>query len=297
MDDGSTDDSVQQCQEWQQTDKRVQFYTHANNQNLGAGATRNVGMAKATQPYLSFLDSDDYYLPNRFEEDEKVFDANPMAVGTYNALGVHFYSDEAKSIFCAQFGVQLEKADQFLTTITQQVPPTELFDYLYRINKPFVGYIHLNGLTLQRSFVEKFALRFHDGLRLHQDTEFIHRLAYYGNLLPSQIETAVAKRGVHSHNRITNKGNAFAIYAKRQLLYDAVNTWASKENLEGYRQQFFKQQEAINRLRSEPSTLKRIWKFKQWKRAEQPSSESVHSMRSLIFTHPILRKIISPLLA
>ena len=40
-------------------------------------------------------------------------------------------------------------------------------------------------------------------LKLHQDTDFLMRLAFYANLYPGIIDKAVAVRGVHESNRIS----------------------------------------------------------------------------------------------
>ena len=64
VDDGSTDDSLKILNEYAASDKRI---TVLKQQNKGAGAARNAGMAAAKGEFLSFLDSDDFFEPNMLE--------------------------------------------------------------------------------------------------------------------------------------------------------------------------------------------------------------------------------------
>lgn len=61
IDDGSTDNTLKVCEKLQSKDRRIEFY---HKENSGLGASRNVGLAKATGNYLMFVDSDDYLAPN-----------------------------------------------------------------------------------------------------------------------------------------------------------------------------------------------------------------------------------------
>lgn len=58
IDDGSTDNSCQICQEFADRDNRIRLY---RQENKGAGATRNRGIELAKGEYLSFLDADDFF--------------------------------------------------------------------------------------------------------------------------------------------------------------------------------------------------------------------------------------------
>lgn len=68
IDDGSTDNSLAILKEYQNLDSRIQILTQTN---LYAGVARNQGLAVAKGKYLSFLDSDDFFELNMFEEMHK----------------------------------------------------------------------------------------------------------------------------------------------------------------------------------------------------------------------------------
>jgi hypothetical protein len=67
-------------------------------------------------------------------------------------------------------------------------------------------------------------------LRLHQDTEFLFRLSYYSKLYPGILDQAVAMRGVHESNRITQVDSGKVNPAiSRVLLWNEVERWAKTQ--------------------------------------------------------------------
>ena len=65
IDDGSTDSSGKICDEYSNTDTRIKAI---HIQNSGAARARNVGLDIAKGEYISFIDSDDYILPDFLEK-------------------------------------------------------------------------------------------------------------------------------------------------------------------------------------------------------------------------------------
>lgn len=57
IDDGSTDNSLNICQEMAMTDTRISIY---HQENGGVSVARNMGLTYATGEWVSFIDSDDY---------------------------------------------------------------------------------------------------------------------------------------------------------------------------------------------------------------------------------------------
>ena len=57
VDDGSTDDSPQICDEFKEKDKRIKVI---HKKNGGLSDARNVGIEVASGEYIGFVDSDDY---------------------------------------------------------------------------------------------------------------------------------------------------------------------------------------------------------------------------------------------
>ncbi|MGB6046147.1 MAG: glycosyltransferase family 2 protein, partial [Flavobacteriales bacterium] len=91
VEDGGPDNSLEICEALAAKEPRVQLFRHPGGANKGAGASRNLGIAKASQEYIAFLDADDRYLPNRFQEEHRIFAEHPDADGVYGAIDVHFH--------------------------------------------------------------------------------------------------------------------------------------------------------------------------------------------------------------
>lgn len=65
IDDGSSDNCPEMCDEWAQRDTRIKVI---HKKNGGISETRNVGLAAATGQYIGFVDSDDYIVPQMYEK-------------------------------------------------------------------------------------------------------------------------------------------------------------------------------------------------------------------------------------
>ncbi len=75
VDDGSSDETTETLPRFQ---SRITLLTHGKNQ--GVSAARNTGIRASMAPFIAFLDSDDYWLPNKLMEQMAFFEANPKAV-------------------------------------------------------------------------------------------------------------------------------------------------------------------------------------------------------------------------
>ncbi len=224
IEDGSPDNALEICRYLAEKDSRVKLLRHPDRGNHGAGASRNLGLQNASCPFIAFLDADDFYLPNRFETDKRVFAENPDADGVYNAIGVHHYDPEAQELSSQVFPNQL-------TTVHTFVQPEELFPSFIQLSKG-VGYFSLDGLTIKNNILKQIDYCFNDGLRLHQDTEFMIRLAYYARLFPGEIRYPTAMRGVHSENRITrNYFDKKNRNINQEKLWISLYEWAKKDKI------------------------------------------------------------------
>lgn len=79
VDDASPDDTVSRALRWARAHPEQSVAIIANNQNRGAGRTRNAGAAAALGRYLWFLDADDHYLERHLFLTIQALDAAPDA--------------------------------------------------------------------------------------------------------------------------------------------------------------------------------------------------------------------------
>lgn len=215
IDDGSTDATIAIITTILATDKRVQLYQHPNGVNKGRSATRNLGIQKATGDYIAFLDADDYYMPNRFENDFKLFQKDSNCDGIYNAVGFHFYRK----------ATELELETHQLYTVRQKIAPKDLFENLLYGK---LGHFHIDGLTVKRS-VFKFTGLFNEELIVAEDTEMFWKIAIKCCLETGIIDRALAIRGVHEDNIFDNK-ELYKIYNIK--MHESIAIWCSKNHVQ-----------------------------------------------------------------
>lgn len=234
IEDGSPDNALAICKRLAERHPRVKLFRHPGGGNRGAGASRNLGLQNASSPFIAFLDADDYYLPNRFDADKKIFAENPQADGVYNALGVHYYSQDAEKGY-------KDASMQELTTVTESVDSTQLFESFIYL-RPGCGYFHIDGLTVKRSALEKMSAWFNPALRLHQDSEFLIRLTHTARLFPGETSIPTVHRGVHGENRITSvHRDSGERNLHQEKLWVSLYDWAREEQLpERYVRQIYR---------------------------------------------------------
>lgn len=221
VEDQSPDNVLQICRELAQQHSRVKLFQHPDQGNHGAGASRNLGIEKATGDFIAFLDADDHYLPNRFDAEKELF-KDPKIDGVFNAIGTEYLTEKGKEEFQSKF------KEISLSTVNYPAEGEEVFKGLLSLStKTFGTSFHLNSLTVRRTSLEPHQIRFNKDLRVHQDSDFIIKLAYHCHLKTGNITEAVAMRGVHDNNRITKIVKYSPQYNQRQfLLWQSLNQWA-----------------------------------------------------------------------
>ena len=221
VEDQSPDNALEVCRNLAEKHDRVKLIQHPDKKNHGAGASRNLGMENATGDFIAFLDADDYFLPNRFDAEKKMFQ-NPEVDGVYGALGVHYYSEKAREQYFPTYG-------NTLTTVYKKHAPEDVFPGQIGLRGSF-GLFSIDALTLRKSSLDKVKPWMKTHLRLHQDSEFLFRISYYLKLFPGILDEAVAVRGVHENNRISQlDSKKIKPATTRVLLWKEVDDWAKNE--------------------------------------------------------------------
>ncbi|MCD6294598.1 MAG: glycosyltransferase family 2 protein [Deltaproteobacteria bacterium] len=75
VDDGSTDETEKTLHPFKD---RIRYVAHTTNQ--GVSAARNTGIEASTAPLIAFLDSDDYWLPDKLGVQTAFFNKSPNAM-------------------------------------------------------------------------------------------------------------------------------------------------------------------------------------------------------------------------
>lgn len=95
VDDGSTDESSQLCDQLKKKDNRISVYHKSNG---GLSDARNYGLSYATGDYIGFVDSDDWISLSMYEDLMRMADK-------YNAdiVSCGRYIHNSKKILCCRF--------------------------------------------------------------------------------------------------------------------------------------------------------------------------------------------------
>lgn len=221
VEDKSPDNALEVCQNLAKNNDRVKLFQHPDKGNHGAGESRNLGISKSSGDFIAFLDADDFYLPNRFDSEKKLFQ-NPAVEGVYNAVGISYYSEKAKEQYFETYGNKLDTV--YKINAPEDVCPGQLH------MRGSFGMIHLNGLTIRKSALSKMPYLFNSELRLHQDTDFTVRLGFYSKLFTGNFAEATAMRGIHESNRISAVDTKKIKPASTRVkLWESLKNWAESD--------------------------------------------------------------------
>lgn len=248
IDDGYKDKAKEIVRQLASKNPIIKLYEHPNNENRGAGASRNLGIEKATQDFIAFLDADDFFLPNRFEKDKEVFENNSDADGCYNAIGSHFYSEEGKKLRAEFLNVNIDEIEKLdVTTVRKKVHPKEVYKGLLRLI-PDYGRFSIIGITVKRNRLLNSKILF-PITSMYEDTNFMVKLTEKLNFFSSEIVQPVAKRGVHQENRIsTSEKDKEKYYRNKFLFFSDLSIWIKESGVQDkkvqclikYNRDFFK---------------------------------------------------------
>ncbi|GAB2497046.1 glycosyltransferase family 2 protein [Algoriphagus taiwanensis] len=178
IEDGSNDGSHEKCLELQNKIKKVKVFTHLGRTNRGAAESRNLGILKASFPFISFLDADDIYYDNRFLESLCFFSEYPYIKATYADVELIDINSGKKKLF----------------GISKKPESVSLLTYLLK-----GGYFHTNSVTIRKTFFEEVGL-FNQRCWPHEDSELWIRMASKGKLAPISDHRPVATYLIHGNN-------------------------------------------------------------------------------------------------
>jgi glycosyltransferase involved in cell wall biosynthesis len=79
IDDGSRDRSPEIAKALAASDSRIHYLEHPDQQNHGMCSTRNLGVQHSRGEFVALLDADDFWLPNKLDEQFRLMAAHPEA--------------------------------------------------------------------------------------------------------------------------------------------------------------------------------------------------------------------------
>lgn len=163
VDDGSTDQTREVLHTFGDRIRVIQ------QENGGVSAARNAGMAAAAGEWLGFLDSDDLWRPEKLARQLADLAQCPDAVGHAVDVAIHEADGQELSLFELR-GLSQEYRQKPL----RERPLLEV------LNASF-----FTQATLLRTDVVRRVGGFTPGMRIHEDIQFLSRVALEGAMLVS----------------------------------------------------------------------------------------------------------------
>ena len=192
IDDGSTDGTPSILERYT-SDPRVHIVSQAN---AGLAAARNAGLAVATGEYVTFLDSDDVYLPEKVEKQVRFLADHPDAGLAYCHSG-HFFDGDPKRI-----------------SYSYAKPAHAGTPVLQRLRRGNI--MNVNTVMVRKALVDAVG-GFDPQFRSGEDWDLWIRLAQAGCLFGEQEETLVAtcmRADSLRSDLVLQKKNDIRIYEK-----------------------------------------------------------------------------------
>lgn len=178
VDDGSTDDLVSVVSSI--GDERVRLH---RQENSGANVARNTGIDLATGRWVSFLDSDDRFLPDHLERAKAVLDSGVLA-------------------YCSSVWADRGNGRRFIKPSRPPRPTEPLSEYLCCS----VGFLQTSTIVLDAALAKR--VRFLDWLPVGQDVDFAIRLEAEGARLQFDPVPSVIWDDRKGSTRISNSSRS-----------------------------------------------------------------------------------------
>lgn len=215
VDDGSTDSSLDILKDYASRDVRISVI---EQNNMGAGAARNIGMEKAKGKYLLFLDSDDFFEPCLLESTYFRAEATEADIIIYAS---RIYNDATKNFEACDWAFRKEDF------------PYEVFSYKDNPDKI------LNSFQLcpwnklfRKSFVEKNNLRWQE-IKRTNDLFFCSVAMILAERIALVDEILVNYRTQTGKNlQATNYENPLDFYKALKKLHEYLLATGKLQNIE-----------------------------------------------------------------
>jgi len=217
VDDGSTDD----------TEAVVAAYgfgiKYVRQENGGTAAARNTGLSLATGRFISFLDSDDVWLPGKMKAELSIFDSNSSAEAVISDSERWL---ENELVCPSWFGEQGLVVPEHKPTQLAPTPP------LWTKRKIFATCC----LTMKRAALERLGNPpFDTSFETHQCWDFAIRMIHSCNVIVLPDRTAMVRRfddGARVGRPLP--GTPYPPAVKRVMAYRRYRIFEKAQSMKGW---------------------------------------------------------------
>jgi len=219
VDDESTDNSINICQQYAQIDSRVKLFKQKNG---GPSAARNTGLKYISGEYLFFLDADDFLELDAFQNLLKFYENSDadLILGNFQKLETNGQIVKQEAVFEME-GTNLESESRELT----KNKINEYIRHFFRYpSNHLISYCWAR--LYKTSIIKKYQIKANSEMRLFED--FVLNLEY----LKHTEKLIFVNKPVYNyvmHN--SHLSASMGILNSKRLLYDME---IFKEKVESY---------------------------------------------------------------
>lgn len=207
INDGSTDNSAEICQDWVRQDTRIKYY---EKQNSGVSETRNFGLDRANGEFICFVDADDCVSKNYLSDFMDLFEEGVLVCCDVQA-------------FTENIGI---------SDINDSIVIIEnMYDSIFYPCQAFMC-----NRMYEKKIIEKNKLRFDKNIKMCEDLcfnlayfEYCKKVKYFkkNNYYYRKIQSSASKN-LNNKNWFTiykameilmNRYELFSEYGKRKVVY------------------------------------------------------------------------------
>lgn len=206
VDDASTDGSSGLIRDYQRKHPKL-IDAIFNPTNLGIGSTRRIAVNAAKGDLITYLDSDDIYLPRKLELEERALNENPQAGFAYSNFHL----------------INAQGAQQELWATTGQLPSGDVFEL-------HSGFRFPRGIASRCELVRRELLlktdHYESGLNLYQVLDAMLRITRMSTCVAIDEPTHAYRRhakGAHRYAYTTHYDTLHHIYTKNKNLLDGFD--------------------------------------------------------------------------
>ena len=210
VDDGSNDKSLEIANSYVSKYDKIRVFQHDGGENKGVSSSRNLAISKSNGNWISLLDADDTWLPEKLDREAQIILAHPKVIFLYS---------KAKRVYEAGFPESSETP-------------------LYGVGKngeiilPFIKL--LSGIIVSTSavsFNKEIFLKcggFDQTMKFSEDTLLFHQLMEFGNVFC--LEDVLSTHRLHSLSVVSNTSQEIRIIS-RFIVYEKLILRVRKENV------------------------------------------------------------------
>lgn len=197
VDDGSTDETEEIVAEFNKQNNRIRYIRLDSNR--GACVARNVGIDESKGEYITFLDSDDEYLPEKIQLQVEVFQKSDLS-----NVGV---------VSCGRLDVR--DGNTYLRWIPRK--RGNILNNLLRRER--IGG-NTSFLMVKASLVKEKKIYFDPEMPAGQDWDFLVRICQHANF--DFVPQSIVRINHHSGERVYTHERSLVAIEKQYLKYNTL---------------------------------------------------------------------------